>query len=695
MARVASVMALSATGCMAFTAPAERPVTVSLRASAANTAAQPSAGSAGFLGCAAVAAAAGVVASTRSRHTARKGVVGVCLPLTDKFDPLNLGNTDAKMDRYTAVEIKHGRVAMIATVGYIMPEIFRFPGCEAFSHGLGAFESIPLEGWVQLVALVGAHEVLVKPRAGGLGTSDFGLGTELLDGIEEPELERKLTAERNNGRLAMVAIMGLMVQDGMFGEPPLSYMSKNGWWGEGVQYFVQHLNNCQSFSGSFVDNAGVCALPSRGGRTALRATKLSEGPFIETETYPAPKEMEMSAAVPFLRYPQVLKGWVGEEKGFDPLGVTDALPVYWVREAELKHGRVAMLATVGWIATDMGMRVPGEAFQISTVEAHDAMVKFGSMPQMLVWMGYAELFGFLAIVNMFEGKTDRKPGDFGLRGFYPQDAKGQYDMQVKELRNGRLAMLAYGGIVTTAVLTQEKWPFFDAVVNAVPDSKQVRAPATFCGGAAPRSVSRTACHASSSKSLPFLPKPQNLGGLVGGEAEFDPLGFSDLIDIKWLRESELKHGRVCMLATIGFVAEQYWQLPGFDAAPDALQAIYVAPANATGVLLFLAGYIESSSYGGKITMLDMFEGDGASRAPGDLDFGKRFLPQDKAAADDLALKELTNGRLAMLAFSGMVHHNLIVKGPLFPLFPEGYTGPQGSWDLDSVAGALNSGRMGL
>eukprot|EP00439_Symbiodinium_sp_Y106_P001973 s494_g1.t1 len=91
----------------------------------------------------------------------------------------------------------------------------------------------------------------------------------------------------------------------------------------------------------------------------------------------------------------------------------------------------------------------------------------------------------------------------------------------------------------------------------------------------------------------------------------------------------------------------------------------------------------------------MFEGDGASRAPGDLDFGKRFLPQDKAAAEDLALKDLTNGRLAMLAFSGMVHHNLIVKGPLFPLFPEGYVGPQGSWDLDSVAGALNSGRVQL
>lgn len=72
-----------------------------------------------------------------------------------------------------------------------------------------------------------------------------------------------------------------------------------------------------------------------------------------------------------------------------------------------------------------------------------------------VWLGYLELFGFLAIINMQagepglpvrdfcvaqtsvqEGKTDRKPGDFGLRGFYPADAKGQYEMQVKALKQG-------------------------------------------------------------------------------------------------------------------------------------------------------------------------------------------------------------------------------------------------------------------
>uniref|UniRef100_UPI0031F5DABD PCPI-1 n=1 Tax=Symbiodinium sp. TaxID=2950 RepID=UPI0031F5DABD len=269
MARVAA-LALSAGG-LAFVVPRSSTSTSSLRGvSVSAPAAEPTSSASWGAAAATATAALGLAAASATsatRRTARKAV-GVCLPLTDKFDPLNLASTDEKLERYTQVEIKHGRVAMIAVVGYIMPEIFRFPGCESFQHGLAALESIPLEGWVQLAALVGAHEVLVKPRAGGLGTSDFGLGTELLDGIEEPELERKLTAERNNGRLAMVAIMGLMVQDGMFGEPPLSYMSKNGWWGEGVQYFVQHLNNCQSFSGSFVDNAGVCALPSRQGRTA-------------------------------------------------------------------------------------------------------------------------------------------------------------------------------------------------------------------------------------------------------------------------------------------------------------------------------------------------------------------------------------------------------------------------------------------
>ena len=593
------------------------------------------------------------------------------------FDPLGLSvKCEKYLPWFRESELKHGRIAMLAFVGLVVPEVVRIPGshpCYAaktvvdahnacagnppfpFLINTGDFfagaddQAGPL---FQVYAFCGLIEMLTtfaktcnvsnKPGLTLENAGDYQLGTSFLPSDPAKVKEMKLK-ELKNGRLAMLAFGGAITQATLTGNGfPWLYAQKE--------------------QKSFGLSSSV-SVAKKGSLVAGRSQS-QRGVVARQAGY------KMSAAVPFLPMSPALEGIPGEEEGFDPMGFSLAFEIGWLREAELKHGRVAMLATVGWITTDLGLRVPGDAFQVSTIEAHDAMVKFGGMPQILIWCGLLEVLGLFAYVNMREGKTDRKPGDFGLRGFYPSDPKGQYDMQVKELRNGRLAMLAYSGIVTSAVLTQDKWPFFDVQVSAVAKKDEARTGFAFCGAVAPtRSGSQTVCQASSSKSLPFLPKPQNLGGLVGGEAEFDPLGFSDVCDIKWLRESELKHGRVCMLATIGFVAEQYWQLPGFEGAPDALQAVYTAPANASGVLLFLCGYIESAAYGGKITMLDMFEGDGASRAPGDLNFGKRFLPEDKAAAEELAVKELTNGRLAMLAFSGMVHHNLVVKGPLFPLFP--------------------------
>merc|ERR1719410_1085420 len=233
-----------------------------------------------------------------------------------------------------------------------------------------------------------------------------------------------------------------------------------------------------------------------------------------------------------------------------------------------------MLATVGWIATDMGMRVPGPMFaKLSTLDAHDFGVKFGSMAQMTVWAGYFELFAIMGMISTFEGTTDRKPGDFGVRWGYPKDEQGQYDMQLKELRNGRLAMLAFGGIATVGQLTGETWPFLAGTYNALPSDKATEGRgATLCGGSRQAPSRRTSVAANAmyerSRSMPFLPKPQNIKGFAGEEAEFDPLGFSDTFDIRWLREAELKHGRVCMLASVGFVAQQYLTFPGFKPTPD-------------------------------------------------------------------------------------------------------------------------------
>jgi Chlorophyll A-B binding protein len=55
--------------------------------------------------------------------------VGVIAP-TGYFDPLNLAaNIDQDtFDAYRESELKHGRVAQLCVIGYIVPEIYRFPG---------------------------------------------------------------------------------------------------------------------------------------------------------------------------------------------------------------------------------------------------------------------------------------------------------------------------------------------------------------------------------------------------------------------------------------------------------------------------------------------------------------------------------------------------------------------------------------
>mmetsp|Transcript_78042 Transcript_78042/g.180989 ORF Transcript_78042/g.180989 Transcript_78042/m.180989 type:complete len:440 (+) Transcript_78042:57-1376(+) len=377
---------------------------------------------------ASLAISAARAASRRTSPQVACRVVGVCPPLTEKWDPLNLGSTDAKMDRYTNVEIKHGRIAMIACIGYVMPEVFRFPGCESFENGLDALSTLPVEGWIQLFAFVGAHEVFVKPRGDGMGPSDLGFGTELLDGIPDEELERRQTVERNNGRLAMIAIMGLMVQDGMFGVSPIALLKTDGWWGPSVDLFIKDIPICMG--------------------TSFCATAAGDEP-------------RMSPAVPFLKYPEVLDGWAGGEKGFDPLGCTDACPVYFFREAELKHARICMLATVGWIATDLGVRFPGEMFQnVSTVEAHNKMVEAGIMGPFLATIAVYEIYSGWLCLEGYEGKINRDAGDFFLgKNFLPQDPAKEMDMRLKELENGRLAMLAFSGIATQAALTGQTWPF--------------------------------------------------------------------------------------------------------------------------------------------------------------------------------------------------------------------------------------------
>ena len=132
-----------------------------------------------------------------------------------------------------------------------------------------------------------------------------------------------------------------------------------------------------------------------------------------------------------------------------------------LREAELKHGRFAMLAVLGFIATDY-FRLPGEMYSFEaipkTIDIHDALLKTGPMYQLLFWIGLWDIVVTApACKAMMDG--NREPGDYSWMTFAPDTAEGLAKKRDAELKNGRLAMIALGGIATQSVITGHGFPY--------------------------------------------------------------------------------------------------------------------------------------------------------------------------------------------------------------------------------------------
>jgi len=201
---------------------------------------------------------------------------------------------------------------------------------------------------------------------------------------------------------------------------------------------------------------------------------------------------ERSAALPWLPRPAALDGSYVGDVGFDPFYLssipknfagfiqppqweeTDGIDtLYWMREAELKHGRVAMLAWFGWLATDgafgITMRFPGDIYSVESIpnayNAHNILVEQGSMGFLLGVIGFIEFCSSAALVQVSKGELDREAGDFSLDPlqFLKGKSKEESDkMKLRELLNGRLAMLAFGAISTQAALGEstQNFPYF-------------------------------------------------------------------------------------------------------------------------------------------------------------------------------------------------------------------------------------------
>mmetsp|Transcript_41580 Transcript_41580/g.50433 ORF Transcript_41580/g.50433 Transcript_41580/m.50433 type:complete len:265 (+) Transcript_41580:64-858(+) len=141
--------------------------------------------------------------------------------------------------------------------------------------------------------------------------------------------------------------------------------------------------------------------------------------------------------------PDYLDGSMAGDYGFDPLrlGANEkSLP--WYREAELMNGRWAMMATLGIVATE----------QLGLPKWYEAgALDYGFDTTSLIGVEVV-VMGFLEALRI-DGYN--KTGETGFLSSYPfdplglaKDATAKKSLMEKEVKNARLAMLAFLGFTS-------------------------------------------------------------------------------------------------------------------------------------------------------------------------------------------------------------------------------------------------------
>ena len=167
-----------------------------------------------------------------------------------------------------------------------------------------------------------------------------------------------------------------------------------------------------------------------------------------------------------------LPGCIPPMNAWDPWnfleGKTQA-EVYKYREAELAHGRVAMLASLGFLVQE----------KFHPLFSGDTDIAINQVPQLPIWLWAGMLAGIAGAeqTRIAKGwqKLDQRsytaseslregymPGDLGFDPFKikPQDPEKLLDMQEKELSHGRLAMIAAMGFLAQETVTGQTWGAF-------------------------------------------------------------------------------------------------------------------------------------------------------------------------------------------------------------------------------------------
>mmetsp|Transcript_14515 Transcript_14515/g.21431 ORF Transcript_14515/g.21431 Transcript_14515/m.21431 type:complete len:259 (+) Transcript_14515:194-970(+) len=232
---------------------------------------------------------------------------------------------------------------------------------------------------------------------------------------------------------------------------------------------------------------------------AFAPAPATETTFALRSTEPA-EEVEIAVAdvTPIAPSVAAINGWVPDEFApcyglpgaiaptgfFDPLGFAQAgislNEVKRNREAEVMHGRVAMIASVGYLAgeavsgpfningpaNDQLQQMPLPAFILLTAAIATAELKRAQI-------GWVEPDIGKWTKTLWTLRENYYPGDLGFDplGLKPEDPKAFANMQTRELQNGRLAMLGVAGMCAQELVNHrtiaETFDFYQKIYSGV------------------------------------------------------------------------------------------------------------------------------------------------------------------------------------------------------------------------------------
>jgi len=193
-------------------------------------------------------------------------------------------------------------------------------------------------------------------------------------------------------------------------------------------------------------------------------------------------------------------------------------------------------------------------------------------------------------------------------------------------------------------------------------------------------------HIAQAKAAKFRDNAYDLAGVtppLDGAGIWDPLGLSaDTSEGKlyFYREAELKHGRVCMVGTLGFFVAEKFHPFQFTPNVDEPSLATVTDTSLTtfwvGIFIILGGIEVLSSSGRSDENKQLLPGN----VPGDLQWDPfNFLPDTEEDLERMTNRELLHGRLAMISLFGQIAEELVTGEKLHGL--DFITGSAKPWGL--------------